>query len=486
MFNKTAIFRKEKPYLIYKSKPKLQKSHNMKKSITNLKISFALNTNNSENNSNINLKTSSNSKLTPDSASIRKVETHKQPILKKSLFDEKEKDMYQTNQTSPIFSSKKSHNIITNYYDISLSSKTNKHTNRSKFHSKTQENDGKNNAYYLTGELPFRDKYIIEINNYNLNDLNTPDNNDNKSKNKKITNKNEFIQCDSINNNNDNNNNYSYNTLKNKMLNMRRKDKKIDKLAKKLVLKLNSEDKKNNKTKCCCGNLITLKNGFFNGVNLVMSYSPVKQKNESNKMTTSNNTDNNNQDNNKLEPQEIIYSNGYNFIPTNLPLFLKDKYNIKGTSVLSPFCIEARDEFLFKKIFYEGEKKKLSKRREIIDNKFNIFYAENQSQYDKNLVKFNAKLKLKGRRILHEVGPTPTEKKLNKIINKMDFMKKIVDYAYPNMVLARVRESERVCQKKSLSEINLPPFKKAELTNKQNNKFLGDYLRQSIKIYKHK
>jgi len=30
-----------------------------------------------------------------------------------------------------------------------------------------------------------------------------------------------------------------------------------------------------------------------------------------------------------------------------------------------------------------------------------------------------------------------------------------------------------------------PPFKKAELTNKQNNKLLGDYLRQSIKIYKH-
>ena len=489
MFNKIVVFRKEKPYLIYKSKPKLQKSHNMKKSITNLKISFAMNTNNSENNSNINLKTSSNSKLNPDSESIRKVQTHTQPILKKSLFDEKEKDINQTNQTSRKFSSIKSHNIITNYYDISLSAKTHKHINRSKFYSRTQENDGKNNAYYLTGKLPFRDKYIVEINNYNFN---TPDNNDNKSKNKIITNKNEFIQCESININNDNNRNnnnynynYSYNTLKNNMLNMRRKDKKIDKLAKKLVLKLNSEDKKKNKTKCCCGNLITLNNGFFNGVNLVMSYSPLKQKKEYNKMTINDNTDNNNQDNNKLEQQEAIYSNGYNFIPTNLPLFLREKYNIKGTSVLSPFCIEARDEFLFKKIFYEGEKKKFLK-KDVIDNKFNIFYAENQNQYDKNLVKFNAKLKLKGRRILHEVGPTPTEKKLNKIKNKMDFMKKIVDYAYPNMVLAKVRESERVCRKKSLSEINLPPFKKAELTDKQNNKFLGDYLRQSIKILKHK
>ena len=38
-------------------------------------------------------------------------------------------------------------------------------------------------------------------------------------------------------------------------------------------------------------------------------------------------------------------------------------------------------------------------------------------------------------------------------------------------------------KKKSLSEINLPPFKRAEINIKQNNKCLGDYLRQSIKIH---
>ena len=275
------------------------------------------------------------------------------------------------------------------------------------------------------------------------------------------------------------------NTLKRKILNMRKKDRKIDKLAKKLALKLNSEDKKRAKeTKCCCGNLITFKNGFFNGVNLVMSYSPIKNKykNEDNKNI---NTDiDNNQTNYNLTQQNFYFSNGYNFIPTNLPIFLRDKYNIKGTNVLSPFCIEARDEFLFKKIFYDGERKKLSNKSNIIDNKLNIFYAENQIQYDKNLMKFNEKLKQKGRRVLHEVGPTHTETKLINIKSKMNFMKKIVDYAYPNMVLARVRESEKYYKKKESADINLPPFKKAEINEKQRNNILGNYLKQSIDIHK--
>ena len=472
MFNKTAINKKEKSYNIYRTKPIIQKSPNIKKSLTNLKISFIINNDNSVSNSNINLKTS-NSKKTLKSASIRKVYTHRQVETKKSLFEKKEKDMARPSRR--VLSLKKNNRITNSFYNNSFNEKNKKSTNRSRsrLYLKTQdnqENDNKNKAYYLTGELPFRDKYIVETEDYNMNTSNYIIDNNNKNK-ILLNNKNEFIQCDSFNNNN----NYNDNYLKEKMINIRNNDKKIEKLAKKLSIKLNIEDNKiNNKTKCGCGNLITLKNGFFNGINLVMS-TPMKNKNKSNKETS---TDDN------LE-QDFLYSNGYNFIPTNLPLFLRDKCNIKGTTILSPFCIEARDEFLFKKIFYDGDIRRL-KRRDVIDNKLNIIYAENQKQYIKNLMKFNEKIKSKGRRMLHVVGPTPTEGKLNIITNKMNFMKKIVDYAYPNMVLARVRESEKAYKKnkkKSLSEINLPPFKRAEINIKQNNKYLGDYLRQSIKIH---
>ena len=62
----------------------------------------------------------------------------------------------------------------------------------------------------------------------------------------------------------------------------------------------------------------------------------------------------------------------------------------------------------------------------------------------------------------------------------MNFMKKIIDYAYPNMVLARVRQNENITRKNNLSEI--PPFKRVELMKKKKNVILGDYLRQSINI----
>ena len=64
----------------------------------------------------------------------------------------------------------------------------------------------------------------------------------------------------------------------------------------------------------------------------------------------------------------------------------------------------------------------------------------------------------------------------------MSFMRKIIDYAYPNMVLARVRESEKIIKKRNLSQQNLPPFIKAEIINKQRNNNLGNFLRQSINI----
>ena len=436
MFNKTEILKKKQRKLIYNLSLGHHNTYNTKKSLRNLKGSFGNNIN-SLNISNINAKTASYSKIPSESSLIKKeVKTHSH--IKTALSEDKDKDK------------------------ITKLKQNSNNKNRSRSHLNTEENDINNKAYYLSGEVPFRDKYIVEIKDYNLNsNVSTK-----KEKNNKIiNNKNEYIQCNSTDNSN----------LKRKILNIKKKDRKIDKLAKNLSIKLNLEEKKNNHPKCGCGNLITLNNGFFNGTNLVMNYSPNKEKNENN----------NNKNNNYNQTEPGIYSNGYNFIPTNLPLFLRDKFNIKGTTVLSPFCIEARDEFLFKKIFHDEEKKRLSKRSNVIDNKLNIFYADNHAQYYKNLLKFNEKLKRKGKKIFRDVGPSPTEMKLDKLKNKMNFMKKIVDYAYPNMVLARVRETETISKKKNLSELYLPPFKKAELFNKQRNNLFREYLTKSINIQNH-
>ena len=490
MFNKTAIIKKENNFRDNKSRPKPRKDINIKKSITNLKISFIItNTNNSSNISNLNMKSASNSKITPQSSSILRSKTQTQKFIRKSLFDDKE-----TNHSfNKKISTKKSSIKNIHIYDEPSSAKFNKIFNlktKSKFIIKRPENKIPNKGYYLTGELPYRNAFISEA----------KDNSTLSTSHYKITSnkiKNKFIQCNTINTFTDDN----CKSL-NKLLNIKKNDIEIEKLAKHLKLSLNLDEKRQ-KTRCGCGNLITLKNGFFNGVNLVMNYSPIKDKFEIEKSKTINNNlieiksnvdnDNNNENNinkinnanninsdNNINKFKSIISDSFNYVPRNLPMFLREKFNIKGTTILSPFCIEARDDFLFKKLLYDKEKKNILKRKDIVDNKLNIFYAENQNQYDKNLLKHNLKLKRKGKKVFHNIGPSQTEMRLTKIKSKMNFMKKIIDYAYPNMVLARVRESERVIRKNNLSE--LPPFKRVEIMKKKKNAILGDFLRKSINI----
>ena len=84
----------------------------------------------------------------------------------------------------------------------------------------------------------------------------------------KNKNKNEITQCET-------DNTLNLNESKNIMKN----DKEIDRLAKKLILKLNEEEyyDKDRTFKYFFGNNISFKNGFFNGINLVTNYNDEKK-----------------------------------------------------------------------------------------------------------------------------------------------------------------------------------------------------------------
>ena len=274
--------------------------------------------------------------------------------------------------------------------------------------------------------------------------------------------------------------------------NIIKNNKQIDRMAKKLVLKLNEEEyyDKDKTFKNYWGNKIILKNGFFNGVNLVMNniddeknQTQFINKTQINKMNFTSSKKNsillnNLSNNNPNKTQRNFNSNTH----SNLPLFLRDKAHIQGTEILSPFCKEARDEFLFNKIFNSGLRRKIPKRFDLIDNKLNIFYAENEYQYNSILKKYNHKCKLQGKKIEHEVGPTKDQIKLNKIKSTLGFIKKIFDYSYPNMVLSKVRKSEKLYDKRANTEKNIPPFKRAELLAKKRNDIIEKYLKMSIDV----
>ena len=281
----------------------------------------------------------------------------------------------------------------------------------------------------------------------------------------KNKNKNEITQCET-------DNTLNLNESKNIMKN----DKEIDRLAKKLILKLNEEEyyDKNKMFKYFFGNNISFKNGFFNGINLVTNYNDEKKDSQNNKIFKSNKYINN-----SFNPN-FYNKAGFQF-NKQLPLYLREKANIKGTEILSPFCKEARDEFLFNKIFNHG-RRHIPKRFEFINNKLNIFYAENENQYIKKLQKYNDKLKLRGKKITHEIGPTKDQLKLNRIKTSLSFIKKIFDYSYPNMILSKVRKSGKYSDKRTLTQNNIPPYKRAELLEKKRNDILEKYLKMSINV----
>ena len=77
-----------------------------------------------------------------------------------------------------------------------------------------------------------------------------------------------------------------------------------------------------------------------------------------------------------------------------------------------------------------------------------------------------------------------SENKVKSLQKKVDFMKKIVDYAYPDMVLAKIKEHDKAIFEKSVippdiitSKINMKRFNK-------NNKDISKGLEQSFNIQK--
>ena len=50
------------------------------------------------------------------------------------------------------------------------------------------------------------------------------------------------------------------------------------------------------------------------------------------------------------------------------------------------------------------------------------------------------------------------------------------------MILSKVRKVENYGGKRSLTENSIPPYKRAELLEKEKNNILGQYLKMSIDI----
>ena len=159
---------------------------------------------------------------------------------------------------------------------------------------------------------------------------------------------------------------------------------------------------------------------------------------------------------------------------------------IPFTKIKSPFSNEGREINLYKKIFYffREKKKKFARDIKLIHNKLNLEYAETDEQFDQKLTKHNLELIKKGEKIKHYSGPTFSEIQLKDLQKKVKFMKSVVDYSYPDMVLFKVKQTEKLIKIKDKNYNVLEPFKVTDLHNKMKENMLKDYLNGAIEVTK--
>ena len=158
-----------------------------------------------------------------------------------------------------------------------------------------------------------------------------------------------------------------------------------------------------------------------------------------------------------------------------------------SANLLSPSKQISKDMYLYKKIFYYSDKKKTIRTEKELDNKLNIIYSENEDQYIKNINKLNAIYKLLGKKKIYNIELSQSENKVKNLQKKVEFMKRIVDYTYPNMVLTKIKEikeQDKTINVKSGVHLKIITSKVNRKNYNKNNTKIGQGLIKSLNIQK--
>ena len=137
----------------------------------------------------------------------------------------------------------------------------------------------------------------------------------------------------------------------------------------------------------------------------------------------------------------------------------------------------------FKDIF-KNENKIFKQKKEIINNKYNLIYSENEKEYRERLQKLNKYKINKGLFIAHDIKVDDTtvkeKKKVNSLIEKIKYMKSIIDYSYPIIISEKNRMKSQ--KNKHFSFKSFPFYIDIEKKRDNANKKLYKYISNSITI----
>lgn len=132
---------------------------------------------------------------------------------------------------------------------------------------------------------------------------------------------------------------------------------------------------------------------------------------------------------------------------------------------------------------YTYRPKIFTEKVEIVDNKLNIKYAENEKQYLQKIYKENEKYHYN---TFHGQLPTlpKTKKKLKYIKEKITFLKYTVDFAYSDCVITKnkISSSNRKIDEKLIKSIKT--FQRVDLDIKEKNDQFNAFLSAPLNIKK--
>ena len=141
----------------------------------------------------------------------------------------------------------------------------------------------------------------------------------------------------------------------------------------------------------------------------------------------------------------------------------------------------------FYKIIFKSKPLYKSDHKIIIDNKFNMIYAENEAQYRKIIEKEYNRLLSKGKKAKSKNVAPSIKLKLNDAKSRIQFMKGVMDYSYPGFVLSKIKLMQKKLSEHKNNINYIDRIKGIEKRNKEKlerNEFRKEYLLKSITLFK--
>ena len=205
---------------------------------------------------------------------------------------------------------------------------------------------------------------------------------------------------------------------------------------------------------------------FFNKTNTLSKFNnlTIKQSLSSDKSKFRNNNNNNN----------IIQNYDY-YKDTDKNNTNTNNKNLKG---ISKYYINFLYNKIFPKFFVEHNIK-----YNVVDNKFNIFYAENERQFKENLIKRNNFLKLKGRPVKKMcINTLYVSDKLKDVKRKIGFLKGVTDYSFPSIILQKIKCKNKLYQLNKKKKTFYLPYEEVEKEDDKINQIKNKILSETILI----